>query len=193
MRPGFIRAYQAALFTQAVIIASMAYAGYSAGPVAPGQYATPDQVQSAIQASQPQPSALTPPATALDGATGASVAYARADHTHAARVQRTVLMTAADGTATWTFARPIVVASGALPPISYMVEDTGTPVVVQITGRTFTSAGGQDTHTAVTIKAQRSRTLPATLVALGALISFDIFGGSASGVRVNLFAADPTQ
>lgn len=141
----------------------------------------------------PPPSSTMPPATALDGSTGSSASYARADHTHAARVQRTVLMTAADGTATWTFARPIVVASGALPPVTFMVEDTGTPIVVQITGRTFTSSGGQDTHTAVTIRAQRSRTLPATILALTALVSFDIFGGSASGVRVNLFAADPTQ
>ncbi len=52
------------------------------------------------------------------------------------------------------------------PPLSYMVEDLGTPVVVQITGRTFTSdaIAGTDTHTAVTVKAQRSRTLPATLL-----------------------------
>lgn len=141
----------------------------------------------------PQPSQQTPPATALDGARGTSAEFARADHTHAARVQRTVVTTAADGTYTWTFARPIVVTAGKTPPISYMVEDNGSPVVVQVTGRTMTSDGTNDTHTAVTVKAQRSRALPATLLSLTALVSFDIFGIPASGTKVNLWAADPTQ
>lgn len=178
----------------AAIALAQSYAG---PPVPPGGYATAEQVQSAvqsaIQSSMPAAATATPPETALDSVTGSAVQYARADHTHAARVQRTVLTTAADGTATWTFARPIVVASGKLPPITYMVEDTGSPVVVQITGRTFTSAGGQDAHTAVTVKAQRSRTLPATILALTALVSYDIFGVAGATVRVNLFAADPTQ
>lgn len=143
----------------------------------------------------PLPAVVTPPATALDGSPGSGMRYARADHTHAARVQRTVMTTAADGTATWTFARPIVCAAGKLPPISNMVEDTSSPVVVQITGRAFTSdaTAGTDTHTAVTIRAQRSQLLPATLVTVAALVSFNVFGAAASGVKVNLWAADPTQ
>lgn len=154
------------------------------------------EVAAAIaNAGIPAPSAATPPATALDGARGTSPNFAREDHTHAARVQRTVLMSAADGTATWTFARPIVCAAGKVSPISYMVEDTGSPVVVQITGRAFTSdaTAGTDTHTAVTVKAQRSRALPATLLSLAALVSFDVFGIPAVGTKVNLWAADPTQ
>lgn len=143
--------------------------------------------------SIPQPGSATPPATALDGSKGTSPDYARADHTHAARVQRTVLTTATDGTATWTYARPIVVPFGKIPPVTYMVEDTGTPVVVQITTRAFTTDGTTDTHTAVSIKAQRSRVLPATLISLASLISFDVFGMLAGGTKVNLFAADPTQ
>lgn len=141
----------------------------------------------------PLPAVAMPPATALDGAPGSSSEYARADHTHAARVQRTVLTTAADGTAMWTFARPIVVPAGKVPVIAYMVEDTGTPVVVQVTSRAMTSDGTNDTHTAVAIRAQRSRTLPATILTLTALVSFDIFGASASGTKVNVWAADPTQ
>ncbi|MCJ2034247.1 hypothetical protein [Methylobacterium sp. J-068] len=153
------------------------------------------QLNAAVRAAMPAPATVMPPATALDGATGGAVAYARADHTHAARVQRTVMTTAADGTVTWTFARPIVCAAGKLPPISNMVEDTGSPVVVQVTGRAFTSdaTAGTDTHTAVTIRAQRSQFLPAMLVSLAALLNFNVFGGSASGVKVNLWAADPTQ
>jgi len=155
-------------------------------------YATKDAV-TAIQSRMPAAGTATPPATAIDSATGSSSAYARADHTHAARVQRTVLTTATDGTATWTFARPIVVAAGKLPPIAYMVEDTGSPVVVQIVARASTSDGTNDTHTAITVKAQRSRTLPAVLVSLASLLSFDVFGTVANGVKVNLWAADPTQ
>lgn len=149
--------------------------------------------QQAVADAVPKPATATPPATALDGIKGTSPEYARADHTHAARVQRTVLTTAADGTATWTFSRPIAVASGKLPPVAYMVEDTGSPVVVQVVGRVMTSDGTTDTHTAVSIKAQRSQFLPGVLLSLSALLNFNVFGGPVSGVRVNIWAADPTQ
>lgn len=154
------------------------------------------EVAAAIaNAGIPAPSKEMPPATALDGKQGSSTEFARADHTHAARVQRTVVTTQLDGTYLWTFARPIVCPAGKLPPITYMVEDLGSPVVVQIVARSFTSdaAAGTDTHTAVTVKAQRSRVLPAVLLSLAALLSFDVFGAPASGVKVNLWAADPTQ
>ncbi|WP_298967744.1 hypothetical protein [uncultured Methylobacterium sp.] len=162
----------------------------------------PDAIltRSILDALLPQPASATPPPVALDGTKGAMPAgtpprYALENHTHASRVQRTVVTTAADGTFTWVFARPIVCPSGKPPPVSYMVEDAGSPVVVQVTGRTFTAdaAAGTDTHTAVTVKAQRSRTLPATLLSLAALISFDVFGLMAGGVKVDLWAADPTQ
>jgi hypothetical protein len=182
-------------FSAALDVATEVRAQSAAGvaPVPIGAFATPAQVQSAIQAAIPLASTAMPPATALDGQTGTATSYARSDHTHAARIQRTAMVTDVNGVAVWTLARPIVVASGKVPPVTYMVEDTGTPVVVQITSRTFTTAGGLDTHTAVTVKAQRSRLLPATLVSLAALINFDVFGTAAGSVRVNLFAADPTQ
>lgn len=168
-------------------------AGFSSGGLSASDVVA--LAKGAAQAAVPQPSQEMPPATALDGKRGASAEFARADHTHAARVQRTVVSTLADGTYLWTFARPIVCPAGKLPPITYMVEDTGSPVVVQIVGRTFTSdaTAGTDTHTAVTVKAQRSRVLPAVLLSLTALLSFDVFGAAASGVRVSLWAADPTQ
>ena len=74
-----------------------------------------------------------------------------------------------------------------------MVEDTGTPVVVQVVGRTKTTDGVSDTHTAVSIRAQRSQLLPSALVSLSVLLNFNVFGGPVSGVKVNLWAADPTQ
>lgn len=141
----------------------------------------------------PVPAQATPPATALDSKVGASPRFALEDHTHAARVQRTVVTTAMDGTYKWNFARPIACPAGKLPPISYMVDDTGTPVVVQVIAREFTGDGTTDTHTSVTVKAQRARTLPATILALSSLVSFDIFGATVGQTKVNLFAADPTQ
>lgn len=166
------------------------------GPSAPALSAAmvQDAVAQALPQALPQPATVLPPATALDGSTGTtSTRYALEDHTHATRVQRVAMLTAADGTATWTYARPIAVPAGKTPPMSYMVEDTGSPVVVQVISRTFTSANGIDTHTAVTVRAQRSRTLPATITTLLALVNFDVFGIAAAGVRVNLWAADPTQ
>lgn len=163
--------------------------------MSPLTFDTTGAAKAAAEAVVPKPATAMPPATALDGNRGTAAEYARADHTHAARVQRTVVTTAGDGTYTWTFARPIVCPRGMVPPVSYMVEDTGSPAIVQITGRAFTTdtTAGTDTHTAVTIKAQRSRALPAALLSLTALIAFDIFGQQAAGTKVNLWAADPTQ
>lgn len=175
------------LLTALVALHGVARAGLDVPP------ATPDLSGYATKIDMPAPSGATPPATALDGQPGTAIAYSRADHTHAARVQRTVVTTAADGTFTWIFARPIVVSAGKAPPVSFMVEDNGSPVVVQVTGRTMTSDGTSDTHTAVTIKAQRSRALPQVIGSLLALASFDVFGIPAAGTKVNLWAADPTQ
>ena len=149
----------------------------------------------AAVAASPMAGAAMPLATALDGKTGTSPRFAREDHTHAARLQRTIMTTLPDGTAVWTFARPIVCAIGKAPPISYMVEDTGTPVVVQIVSRAFTTdaIAGTDTHIGVSVKAQRSRTVPALVASLAGTLGYDVFGAAAPGVKVNLFAADPTQ
>lgn len=142
----------------------------------------------------PQPAAAMPPATALDGVKGVSPRYALEDHTHAARIQRTAINTAADGTYTWVFSRPIDCTAGTVPPVTYMVEDSGSACIVQITGRAFTTAGGIDTHTSVAIKAQRAQALPNTLVVLSSLISYNIFGSTnTNAIKVNLFVAPPTQ
>ncbi len=53
--------------------------------------------EAAAAAAIPQAGAAMPPATALDGSTGTSQRFAREDHTHAARLQRTTLITATDG------------------------------------------------------------------------------------------------
>lgn len=149
--------------------------------------------QGVLDQALPQPAIEMPPPAALDGRVGSAPRFALEDHTHAVHVQRTVLTTNGSGLVTWTFARPIVCALGRLPPVIGIPEDTGTPVAVQITARAFTSDGVNDTHTSVTLRAQRSRTLPASLAVLSSLVNYDVFGVAASGVKLNLTAADPTQ
>lgn len=61
----------------------------------------------------PQPSDLTPPAVADSGAKGANLMYALADHTHASKVRKERLQSAADGTITWTYSTPF--AAGVVP------------------------------------------------------------------------------
>jgi hypothetical protein len=142
----------------------------------------------------PQPAVDMPPATALDGKKGTDQRYALADHTHASLVQRAAITTAADGTVTWVYARPITCAKDAVPVVQITPEDGGTPIAGQITGRVFTTnADGKDEHTAVKIKAFRSRPLPATLLVLGNLVAYDVFGIPAQGVKLNVIAAPPTQ
>lgn len=86
--------------------------------------------QSVAQAASPAPATVMPPATALDGNRGSAPRYALEDHTHASRVQRTVLTTDGSGLVKWTFARPIVCALGRLPPVIGIPEDAGSPVAV---------------------------------------------------------------
>ncbi len=124
-----------------------------------------------------------PPAVGLDNQQGAATRAAREDHTHTARVQRAFVSLDANGEATWTFARPFT----ATPVITALYEEAGNgqPIVLKV--KTVST-------TAVTVKGFRGQTLPATLTLLTALISFNIFGGSApTGVTVHLFAAEKTQ
>lgn len=183
MRLRFTRAYQAAVFTQAVIIASMAYAGYAAGPMAPGQYATPDQVQNAIQAAQPQPSAVSPPPTGNDSATGSATAYARADHTHATSVQRTAMTVSPTGQPVrWTFVKPY--DTGIVPVVVCTAQNTASatrPFVVNVVG--------DPTNTYADIIVFQAA--QPTISLLGASVT--LFAQAGSGTKVNCQAAKPTQ
>lgn len=112
-------------------------------------------IEAMVTGLVPKPAAAKPPAVRLDGSPGTSTEFGRADHTHEAKVQRTVGITNASG-------------------------------ITSVDGLT-------DIHTSVTVKAQRSRALPATILTLVSLVNFDIFGLIAPGVKINLGAAEPTQ
>lgn len=171
-------------------VASAAAQGLSVSSLSPP--ATQGDISAAMQA-MPLPATTTPPATALDGASGGSVQYARADHTHAVKVQRTRVETLSDGTATWSFVRPIILPTGRLPVIANMVEAAGLPITVQVTGWASTTDGSTTTFTAVTVQAQQARALPGLLLNLSALLNYVVFQNAGAGVRVHLWAADPTQ
>lgn len=96
-------------------------------------------VDAAVNAlSIPQPASTVPPSVADSGAAGSAVPYARADHTHASKVRKVRMQTAADGTLTWTFSpafsagvTPIVIAvaeaaNGVTDVINVQVVDTPT-------------------------------------------------------------------
>lgn len=132
-----------------------------------------------IASTDASPSNLVPPATALDGAVGTINAYALADHTHAARIQRTVMTTDANGNITWTFARPFI-----SNPAVMALANSSSQIIISITTKSTTS---------VTINCRMAQKLPAVLALLTALINFDIFASAAASVQIDLFAGETTQ
>lgn len=148
----------------------------------------------------PSPSNTMPASVAVNGLEGTSNLYARADHTHAARVQRKIVTLDTNGNATWTFTRPFL----AEPSLQYMVfQSTGDPIVVE--AQAWVMEGSN--YVGVTIKGSRSQRVPVmqplnvlailgvvtagvnTLVA--ALSGYNPFGGSnLTGVKVHLSAGD---
>lgn len=68
----------------------------------------------------PQPATAMPPSVADTGAKGNSALYALADHTHASKVRKVRIQTAADGTYNWTFTPPF--ANGVTPIVLAVAE-----------------------------------------------------------------------
>lgn len=87
----------------------------------------------------PAPSNITPPAVADSSATGTQAGmYALANHTHASKVRKERVLSAADGTITWTYSTPFgagvtprcfavaEVAAGITDVVNVQVVDTPT-------------------------------------------------------------------
>lgn len=127
-----------------------------------------------------QPSQSAPPAAGLDNTIGTSGDYARADHTHASKVQRMVGTTDASGNVTMTFARPFTNP----PAVSALANTTGNPIALSITAKSITS---------VTINAKISSPLPSSILSLSALLNLNIFANPAANVQIDIFAAEVTQ
>lgn len=78
-------------------------------------------VSSAISAlSIPQPATAAPPSVADSSVLGTSSLYALANHTHASKVRKIRMQTAADGSLTWTFSPPF--AAGVTPIVLAVAE-----------------------------------------------------------------------
>lgn len=148
----------------------------------------------------PAPSETTPPAVTPESAIGTSALFARADHTHAARVQRKIVTLDTNGQAVWTFDRPFA----NMPVMNYMVfQDAGNGLVVVEANEWL--RGANNSYTGVRITGRRHQRLPlmqtvtgiltAVITGVNALVTalsgFDVFGGgNTNGVRVHLSAGD---
>lgn len=141
-----------------------------------------DGFQSSLYGSVVQPGTIVPPPVNATGSAGSATEYARADHTHVSSILKTVQSTDASGLVQITYQMPF-----SAPPVVQVTVETasGQPYLALITS---------NTATALTVKVLRAQTLPSVLGTLGALLSFNVFGGTVgAGVPVHIYAAKPTQ
>lgn len=69
----------------------------------------------------PQPSTVNPPSVADSSSIGTDLLmYALANHTHASKVRKVRVQSAADGTITWTFSTPF--STGVVPIVLAVAE-----------------------------------------------------------------------
>jgi hypothetical protein len=139
----------------------------------------------------PAPGTATPSMVgALDGTPGASGDFAPIDHVHPIRVQRTTLTLGTDSTATWTFTKPF----STKPVPNYMCEVAGLqPCTVEVLSFTTAVSNGVTTYTGMVVKGYKAQKLPAVMTLLTALLSYDVFAGSAAGTVVHVSAGPSTQ
>lgn len=81
---------------------------------------TPGVSLAEVQALLPQPASTTPPSVADVGARGVSARFALADHTHASKVRKVRMQSAANGSLSWTFDPPFT--DGVTPIVLAVAE-----------------------------------------------------------------------
>lgn len=133
----------------------------------------------ASTACQPDPS--IPPMETVGGSAGSGAACRLANAVQP-RITRAAVVTT-DNTGAWS-----VTWSVALPAVPVVlpvpVNATTQPVVCNVATRTASGATG---------RCWLARTLPATLVTLTSLITYDVFGAPASSIQVQALAIPVTQ
>lgn len=129
----------------------------------------------------PQPASSAPPSEIIGGQVGAQVRYAREDHTHPRITRAGTVVTDAGGNWSITWATSLT----AIPVVVTIPVDAGSqPVMCSVSTRTMAGATG---------KCFRSQLLPSTITLLTALVNYNVLGGAASGVSVQILAIPPTQ
>lgn len=137
---------------------------------------------SAVEQQIPKPATTVPPTEMVGGTMGTAGTYRPADAA-APRITRAGVVTTTAATGDWsiTWSTPLMAVPVVYP---IPVNSTTQPIICNVTTRLMTGASG---------RCWFARTLPATLLSLSALITFDVFGAAASGVTVQVLAIPPTQ
>lgn len=128
----------------------------------------------------PQPATTMPPGVSDTGAVGSSQKYALENHTHASKARKVRVLTATDGTYTWTFDPPFT--AGVVPIVVAVAEAASgvTDVInVQIV----------DTPTATSCKLLANRTQRSVATLLGLTILS--IPASVGAVRIHAVALEP--
>lgn len=137
---------------------------------------------SAVQAAIPRARTTTPMQEAVGGVAGTAGTYLPGD-AQAPRITRAGVVTTNSTAGTWTVTWATALPS---PPVTLPIpiNTTTNPVICNVTTTTATGASGRCWY---------GRTLPATLAALTALVSYDVFGSPATGISVQVLAIPVTQ
>jgi hypothetical protein len=137
---------------------------------------------SAVQAAIPRARTTTPMQEAVGGAAGTAGTYLPGD-AQAPRITRAGVVTTNSTAGAWTVTWATALPS---PPVTLPIpiNTTTNPVICNVTTTTATGASGRCWY---------GRTLPATLAALTALVSYDVFGAPATGISVQVLAIPVTQ
>lgn len=137
---------------------------------------------SVVQSTIPKLADAVPPAEMVGGTAGSSNLVRRADAA-TPRITRAGMATTTTSAGDWaiTWSMPLSQVPVVLP---IPVNASQQPIVCNVTTRTMTGATG---------RCWLSRSLPAALLSLTALLSYDVFGSAAPGIQVQVLAIPPTQ
>ena len=151
-------------------------------PVDLSNLATKGDVQAATASACPAGSTV-PPAEAVGGSAGSASTCLRSDAKLPRITRAGVVVTDSSGNYTITWSTPLPAAPVTLP--IPMIPTGGTqPIICLPSTSTTTGATGRCWY---------ARQLPSTLVVLTNLISYDVFGASASTITVQVLAIPVTQ
>lgn len=106
----------------------------------------------------PLPATAPPPGVSDSGALGSDMKYALANHTHASKVRKIRVQSAADGTITWTYSTPF---TNGVTPIVLAVAEVATGVTDVVNVQVI------DTPTATSCKLLVNRTNRSVAALLG--------------------------